>query len=173
MRTFTFFLTAVAFLLIQSMIKVVWPAIPAIPEMTLICIMYFGVYREGVGGLLSAYLLGSLAEIIGGAPPGFLAMSYSIVFIVVRLLGRTFYMRSKWFQIILVIIMTLVWRGSGYLLLSWFPGGMDYSSVAFSDILYRLLANILVSPFVFAILFGLEDLMTKDYQSRMYSYRIR
>jgi len=166
------FLIACILLLIQAMVKTLFPEVQVVPDMALICVMYFGVYQTGVAGLLSSFVLGYLADATSGAPDGLMASSYCMVFILVRLLGRTFYMRSRWFQIILVGVMTSFWRGSCYALLTWFPGGMEYAALVFSDFIYRILVNILFAPIIFSILFRIDELTTKDYQSRMVTYRI-
>jgi len=168
-KAIAFFVAGIVLLTLQSSIRQLWPALETVPDFALICVMYCGVYRNDLPGLLSVFVLGYAADIALGSPPGLLAAGFIIVFIASNLASRIFYIKSVWFQLVVAAVMTGVWRGSSYLMLSWMTGGAEYAPMVLNDLPYRIGANVLAAPFVFAFMFRLEEWTTRDYPGRMIS----
>ena len=164
MTKFLVFLAAgVLALILRSILFFLVPIQGCIPDLVLIHVVYLGIFRNPVRGVLIAFLLGYLSDLAaGGGYPGLSSLVYLALFLAARLAGRVFYARNPWIQVIITAIISMAYalmvhwilRGFGVLPGAW-PGDMVRPAV-------QAAVSGAFAPLIFWVLFHVERLSSSE-----------
>jgi rod shape-determining protein MreD len=80
------------------------------PEFLLLIIIYLGLNRGPLEGILISFILGYFIEVHSGVPLGATPLAALLIFIIVRILSHTIFIPSIASSIGLVMTLTLLWR---------------------------------------------------------------
>lgn len=117
-KLLTFLVVGLLLVVLQAMLKTLF-GLKTGPELPFIFIVFSGVYHRPFGGLLLAFGLGLVMDALWGLLPGLYAALYPLAFMLCRIAGRRFHMRSILFQILLVVLMTLAVKTVQIFFLGW------------------------------------------------------
>ena len=131
------------------------------PDLVLVVVLYLGIFRNPVRGLLIAFVLGYVVDLTsGGGYAGLSSLVYLALFLFARLIGRVFYGRNVLIQSIMAVVGTAVYAYSVHAILHEFGVLGTFSPGDPGRIAIQAAYNGAVAPFVFALLFRLESLVS-------------
>ena len=130
------------------------------PDITLLILVYFAVFHNPARGVIVAFLLGYISDILVGFQPGLYTTTYIIIFFALQRFGKNFYLRSIIFQIIAAVTVSVAFVVFEFALLSAFEISWEIRVALLWSLPGRLTWNVLVSPLVFKTLWLIEDVST-------------
>lgn len=80
-----------------------------LPELVLPLVVYMGVHEYSlVRGASVAFVLGYITDLVGIAPVGLYTFTYVAIFVLARAAGVRFAAQTRWMQVVLALVFTLV-----------------------------------------------------------------
>lgn len=95
------------------------------PDLMLVLVVWAGLRLPFVGGVVCAFVVGVVVDLLSGSPPGLFGLVYSLVFVVCRHLGGIVRLDGFAGRAILVLCAAL-WAGIAVLLARLFRGPVGF-----------------------------------------------
>lgn len=130
------------------------------PDIILLLLVYFAIFHDPLKGVILAFVIGFIMDVLVGYHSGIYATTYIIIYFGTHSFGKNFYLRSVVFQIAAAALVTVSFIGIELLLLSAFEVPWEVRKALLWSLPGRLVLNVLVSPVVFKILWIIEDIST-------------
>ena len=148
-RFFAFFALIVCTLLIQTAILSNWYALPVVPDILLLIVLYTGFYNGSIAGETAGFFSGLLLDFLSASPLGFNALLRTVIGFLSGLLHRTLETKGFVIPAVLGFASTLI-KALSVLSLSFFYPGSILTYPLFSPVLwYECLFNALCAPLIF------------------------
>lgn len=165
-KLFAFLFTGFLLLVFQSIWRVIFSDGPAVPDLVFILVVYSGMYRSAFTGAILAFVFGFFSDVLWGLQPGLFASVYTMVFFFSRLSGRRFYMRSYMFQVIIIVLMTVVAKLFELLVLAALGLGENFSAAIWATVWRQMLWNGLLAIPVVLLLERIEQATAEEHSGR-------
>jgi rod shape-determining protein MreD len=94
--------------LLQTVVLQALPFGQPAPDLLLVLCVYLGLHHHGAGGVLGAFLLGTLADSVSGGPLGLNSFAMVVVFLFVYLTSRRLWVDNLISRIVLVLLAAVV-----------------------------------------------------------------
>lgn len=164
-KTLIFGLVGLLLLIFRSILIFRLPIFSTCPDLVLILVVYLGIFRNPIRGLIIVFVLGLLADLTtGGGYQGLTSLSYLIVFLAARLAGKLFYARNPLIQGIITLIANIVHGIFVHWLLFSFAVLPGLWPVQFKGLLIQAFLSGLFAPLVFYLLLAVERIASLDDQ---------
>lgn len=105
---FCFSSVAVFLLCLQTTILNHLPFLPVKPDLTIIMVAYVGIFHPDVRGLLLAFTLGYVLDVLSGNMTGLYSLLRIFTFVFIKLSGQRFYLKTIPAQFLLITLLSLV-----------------------------------------------------------------
>ncbi|MDP8256475.1 MAG: rod shape-determining protein MreD [Candidatus Alcyoniella australis] len=167
-KALSFLTVGVLAVWLQSMLWQHLPIFGVAPDLALICVIYMGIFRNPIWGGLIAFCLGYVVDLFSGQVFGQYVLVFVLIFYAMRVLGKLFYMRSLSFQLVSVLLITLLAKLLAALVMIYVvPTGSDLLAlVDLKLLLPQIGLNLVFAPLMFKVLFRLEKITTSGYFDR-------
>lgn len=157
MRWLTFFVLAVAMLVLSSAVAPRVTFFGIWPDWLLVTVLFFALYARPLDAVLGAWILGALADLMTVERLGFLALSYALAALLVASLREYLFRYRPAVQFVLVfsvsLLLRLVWtlyRGVLY------DSGQSLGGIVFVDWLLGSLYTAAWAPLMFKVLLSMS-----------------
>jgi rod shape-determining protein MreD len=130
------------------------------PDFALLFLVYFAAFHNPQRGLLLAFTLGLVNDVLTGVHPGLHATIYTVIFWIMSRAGQSFYLRSVLFQLVAAASATIGYRLIELLILTVFEQPGTVRVELLWAIPAQVAINTAVAPFVFKLLAWAEDIAT-------------
>ncbi|MFH1623739.1 MAG: rod shape-determining protein MreD [Pseudomonadota bacterium] len=109
MRLFLgFSATGLLFLCIETTLFNYFSGVPVKPDLILVMVVYLGIFRGPIIGIVLAFTLGYLMDTLSGSIIGLYSFLRIITFLLTKLACVNFYLNSVFTQTILVLVLSIV-----------------------------------------------------------------
>ncbi|MBP5175429.1 MAG: rod shape-determining protein MreD [Treponema sp.] len=126
--------------------------LPAIPDLSLICVLYFSLHNGKLIGESTGFVSGLFLDFLSGAPFGLNCLLRTLIGYIGGLFSRTVNSDGFFIAILLGILGTIS-KGLILFVLSFlFPAGVIRYNLFSWFFLFQLCANAILTPFVFKFL---------------------
>lgn len=105
---FAFFSVSLVFLCLQTTILNSFPLIPIKPDITIIMVAYFAIFHRPVRGIILAFFLGCLMDVLSGTILGVYMLLRICTFAMTRLVLDTFYFKTTFSQMLLTVALSII-----------------------------------------------------------------
>lgn len=150
MKSVAFFVFAGAFCLVIQccVLSMIFP-MELKPDFTLLLVVWIGLKGEYISGLVSAFALGLMEDLLSGGPLGLFSMLYVLAVIFSSYFRDNFTMESIWAYFAITLLISTVCFGTA-LLSRWLVGQIEFEPVFIKIIatkaILTCLSLILVKP---------------------------
>ncbi len=123
-----------------------------LPNLVLLTVLYLGLFHRFHRGCALTFFLGYLMDLFSGGPTGLYIFLYLGSFSLAQMIREMFYLKSRLFQIIFILIFSL---GNDFFLflLFWvFSSPVNFSPSLLKWIILQGIYNASVGPFLFLLL---------------------
>ena len=153
MKRFSFFLLFGWLLLILQTSLLKFLSLGAvIPNLVLLIVLYLGLFHQFRQGCALTFCLGYMMDLFSGCPTGLYIFLFLGSFSLAQLIREMFYLKSRLFQIVFILIFSLGNDFFLFLLLWVFSSPVSLSSSLFKGIILQGIYNTAVGPFLFLFL---------------------
>ena len=126
--------------------------LPAIPDLLLICSIYFSLLNGRGMGEFSGFLSGFFIDFLSGTPFGFNCIFRTIIGYVIGWFGSSINYRGFFIPTFIGFIATLLKVFLIWMISLFFPAVSSVYSIVSIPFLFELVVNALLTPFIFKIL---------------------
>ncbi len=151
-RFFFFLLFGWLLLILQTSLLKFLSLGAVIPNLVLLIVLYLGLFHRFHRGCALTFFLGYLMDLFSGGPTGLYIFLYLGSFSLAQMIRETFYLKSRLFQIVFILIFSLGNDFFLFLLLWVFSSPVSLSSSLVKGIIIQGIYNTAVGPFLFLFL---------------------
>ncbi|MBQ9630323.1 MAG: rod shape-determining protein MreD [Treponema sp.] len=150
-----YFVSAFVFLcviLVQTAILSNILFLPVIPDLALLCLLFFATQNGKISGEINGFVSGLFLDFLSGAPLGFNCIYRSLIGYITGAMGRFFSAEGIFMTSLYAFFGTLLKSIFIHIILVLFPhiiGSYPFWSLRF---LYEIIANIIFAPLMFKFL---------------------
>lgn len=163
-RFFAFFSLIICTLLIQTAVLSNRHALPVVPDILLLVVLYIGFHNGSTAGETSGFFSGLLLDFLSAAPLGLNALVRTIVGFVSGLFYQTLETRGMLIPIVSGFTATIIKAVLIRIISFFYPGSILTYSLFSSVLWYECLFNTLCAPLVFRFL-SFFTIFVKDFQT--------
>ncbi|MCQ2610110.1 MAG: rod shape-determining protein MreD [Treponema sp.] len=141
--------------------------LPAIPDIVLICTMYFSIYNGRTQGETMGFMSGLVLDFLGGAPFGFNSLIRTVLGYFTGYLKKMINLKSVFVTMLFGCIATLAKALMVYLVSLFYPNFVNSYNVFSLVFLVELILNSLLTPVIFKLLDCFSNFIIIDKNQRI------
>ena len=134
--------------------------LPAIPDLLLICSVYFSLLNGRGMGEFSGFLSGLFIDFLSGTPFGFNCIFRTIIGYAIGWFGSSINYRGFFIPALTGLIATILKVLLIWVISLFFPAVSASYSIVSLPFLFELVANTLLTPFIFKILSSFDRIIS-------------
>lgn len=163
-RFFAFFALIAAVLLIQTAVLSNWYALPVVPDILLLAILYISFHNGSTAGEVSGFCSGLLLDFLSASPLGLNAMVRTLMGFLGGLLHRNFETSGIAIPVVLGFAATIAKAFIIRFISFFYPGSVLSYSIFSSVLWYECAFNALCAPILFWFL-SFFAILSKDFST--------
>lgn len=153
MRSYTIsFLILISVVLFETAILSNIFILPAMPDLVLLCTLYFAYENGKTFGEVNAFFSGLLLDFLSGAPLGFNAFFRTLIAYLMGIFSHAFSFDTIFMPLLSAFLGTLSKFAFVFVLSILFPRLNVHYEIFSLPVLFELLMNVFLCPFVFRFL---------------------
>lgn len=126
--------------------------LPAIPDLLLICILYFSVNKGSLFGEVSGFVSGVFIDFLSGSPFGLNCLYRTIIGYIAGFFKKMLNLKSVFVSILIGFIGTILKAVLIHLVSLFFPNYVNTYNLFSMLFLFELIMNSILTPFIFKFL---------------------
>lgn len=147
----SFFMVVIALIIETTVLANIY-ILPVVPDLVLICTVYFSILNGSTYGQLNGFTSGLLIDFISGVPMGLNCLFRTIIGYIYGIFSRHIFITKVFVPIVSVSTATLLKTFLLWLTSILFPLSINSISIFSLDFVFELLFNTLLAPFIFTFL---------------------
>lgn len=133
----------------------------ALPQLSLVALVYYGNSRNGVHGVLIGLFVGLTADVLGAAPLGFYSFSFTLIGYLAGVSRGKVYIDAIFTPVLMLAVSIFLQAFLSFLLAGIF-GFQSVQQVIFTQRFFiSLLYTLLLTPIFFALLKALDKILPR------------
>ncbi len=127
-------------------------ALPAVPDLLLICCLYFSLINGSVYGQVTGFISGLFIDFMSGSPFGFNCLIHTILGYIAGLFKKVLNIKSFFVLFLIGLIATIFKALLIYLVSFLFPNMVNTYNIFSQVFLFELGLNSILTPIIFKLL---------------------
>lgn len=169
MQALIYSIVGIILLVFENLLRVSLPIKGSTPHLIFLLVIFFGATGSPLRNVVMSFLFGYAVDAISGNLPGLHAVIYALCAAIMVGGRRLFYLRSFPFQVLAIVLNTIlcVLFKCGLLYMFSIAKGFRWELV--KGIPLQLLLNIPLGLILFPLLFKIEDALNPDERNELFS----
>ena len=131
--------------------------LPAVPDLILLCTIFFALLNGKIAGEINGFIAGAFIDFLSGAPFGFNCLYRTLIGYIMGIIGHKFSFVGFFMPAFCAFFATLLKSLFVWIIAFLFPHVSAVYRIASLPFLFELVCNTILAPFVFKFLYLFES----------------